>query len=267
MLKILLQGFFIGMAKIIPGFSGSLLAITFGVYEKTLNIIANIRKLTKEKIIYLLLLGIGIIMGIVIFSYIVKCLLEIIYFPIMLLFIGLIIGSMRELGENVKEYSHPLLGLLFFVSSFIIVLLLSNNQINENDVADNIFLYFPLGLIESVTTLIPGISGTAIYMILGVYNLILDLYINIFNFNNLLNFLFYFLGFGFGCLILAKILTFILTNYRKLLYISILGFMLAAVIMLIKDAFSNSYNIIDYILGLFFLYSGYILSSKLNHLF
>ena len=267
MLKILLQGFLIGMAKMIPGFSGSLLAITFGVYEKTLNIIAHLRNLTKRKMTYLLLLGTGIIIGIIIFSYIVKFLLETLYFPIMLLFIGLIIGSMQDLWKNIKGYNHPILGFLFFIGSFSLVILFSSNKIVYGDFDTSSFLYFPLGLIESMTTLIPGISGTAVYMILGVYDVILDLYINVLKPTNLLNLFFYFVGFGIGVIILAKLLTFLLTYYRKILYISILGFMLAAILSLIRDIFNTSFSFVDLILGVFFLVLGYIVSNKLNHLF
>ena len=266
MLKILLQGFLIGMAKMIPGFSGSLLAITFGVYEKTLDIIAHLKDLTKEKLLYLLLLGIGIIWGIIIFSYIVKFLLEIIYFPIMLLFIGLIIGSMQDLWKNVKGYTHPFLALLFLTVSFLFIVFISENKIVYNITA-NYYLFFPLGLTEALTTLIPGISGTAIYMIFGVYQVILDLYINILTFDNLLNVIFYFSGFGFGVIVLAKFLTFVLKRYRKILYISILGFMLGAILSLFRELFSSPIHFNDLLLGFFFLFVGYIVSDKLNHLF
>ena len=66
MLKTFIQGFLIGMAKMIPGFSGSLLAIIFGVYGKTLDIIAHLKNIDKSKLCYLLLLGSGIVLGIII---------------------------------------------------------------------------------------------------------------------------------------------------------------------------------------------------------
>ena len=37
-LKLILQGFIIGIGKIIPGVSGAMFAMMFGVYEKALNI-------------------------------------------------------------------------------------------------------------------------------------------------------------------------------------------------------------------------------------
>lgn len=267
MLKIILQGFLIGAAKMIPGFSGSLLAITFGVYEKTLEIIADFRKITVDKMIYLLLLGSGIILGIVLFSYLVCMLLELMYFWIILLFIGLIIGSMKDLVFKIKGYNHYIRGFIYFTLSALIVLIFSFKRESYSLVDLNSFAFLPLGIIEAFTTLIPGISGTAVYMILGVYDLILDLYINIVNIYNLPNLLLFGLGFIIGTIILSKVLTFILKKYSKTLFVIILGFMFASVCVLIKDAFIVDITVFNTILGLLFLILGYIISDKLNHLF
>lgn len=267
MWRVLLQGALIGMAKMIPGFSGSLLAITFGVYENALDIIADLKSITKRKLWYLLLLGSGIIIGIVIFSYVVKFLLDSMYFSIMLLFIGLIIGNTQRLWQDAKSYSHPTLGVLIFIGSFLMVGYFFTNKVAYMSLPSGSFLYFFLGIVESFTTLIPGISGTAVYIMLGVYDIILSLYINFFNPENLLYLVFYFLGFSLGVIFLAKLLTFILKRYRQILYIMIVGFMCGVIATLIQDVFSEPFKIIDVILGILFLIIGYFSSSRLNHLF
>ena len=63
----LLKGFIIGIGKIIPGVSGSVLAITLGVYDKSVEYINNFKHNKKESLKYLLPLGIGIIISIIIF--------------------------------------------------------------------------------------------------------------------------------------------------------------------------------------------------------
>ena len=267
MIKIILQGFLIGAAKVIPGFSGSLLAITFGVYEKTLEIIADFKKITVAKLFYLLLLGSGIVMGIVLFSYVVRLLLKSTYFWTMLLFIGLIIGSMKDLVFKIKGYHHYGRGFVYFTLSAIIVFIFSFKKASYTLTNLSSVAFFPLGIVEAFTTLIPGISGTAVYMILGVYDLILNLYINIVNISNLPNLLLFGLGFVIGTIILAKLLDFILKRYSKILFRIILGFMFSSVCILIRDAFTVDFNIFDTIVGLLFLVLGYIISNKLNHLF
>ena len=40
-LKLIIQGFIIGIGKIIPGVSGAMFAMMFGVYERSLKVISN----------------------------------------------------------------------------------------------------------------------------------------------------------------------------------------------------------------------------------
>lgn len=43
-LKLSLQGFIIGIGKIIPGVSGAMFAMMFGVYERALKVISNLKR-------------------------------------------------------------------------------------------------------------------------------------------------------------------------------------------------------------------------------
>ena len=99
----LLKGFIIGIGKIIPGVSGSVLAITLGVYDKSVEYINNFKHNKKESLKYLLPLGIGIIISIIIFSKIITILLDKYYQITMLFFIGLIIGGLPEIIKKVKK--------------------------------------------------------------------------------------------------------------------------------------------------------------------
>ena len=48
-INLFIKGIIIGIGKVIPGVSGSMLAISLGIYEKILNSISNIFKDFKEK--------------------------------------------------------------------------------------------------------------------------------------------------------------------------------------------------------------------------
>ena len=63
-----LKGILIGVAKIIPGLSGSVLMISFNLYDKAIDSITNFFKDIKANFLFLANLSIGIIIGIVIFS-------------------------------------------------------------------------------------------------------------------------------------------------------------------------------------------------------
>jgi len=49
---LILKGFLIGIGKIIPGVSGSLLAISLGVYDKAINSLVNLFNNFKENFIF-----------------------------------------------------------------------------------------------------------------------------------------------------------------------------------------------------------------------
>ena len=76
MLKLFLKGFIIGIGKIIPGLSGSLLAINFNVYERAIKAISNFFSDWKENLRFLVILGTGIFLAIVMGSKIIIYLLN-----------------------------------------------------------------------------------------------------------------------------------------------------------------------------------------------
>ena len=72
---LILKGIVIGIGKIIPGVSGSMLAISMGIYQQMLDSINNFFKNTKENFKFLFKIGLGVIISIIFFSNIIlKCL-------------------------------------------------------------------------------------------------------------------------------------------------------------------------------------------------
>ena len=88
-----IKGFIIGIAKIIPGVSGAVLAISMGLYDKAINAITEFFSNSKKNIAFLLPIAIGVIIAMIIGSSIVISSLTNHYLATMLFFIGLIGGS------------------------------------------------------------------------------------------------------------------------------------------------------------------------------
>ena len=105
-LILFLKGFIIGIGKIIPGVSGSVLAVSMGVYEKSLDYLANFRKKFKESISFLMPLGLGIVLSILLFSKIILFFLNSYPMPTLCLFFGLLIGTIpnviKKLNLSIK---------------------------------------------------------------------------------------------------------------------------------------------------------------------
>ena len=100
---LILKGIIIGIGKIIPGVSGSMLAISMGIYQKLIDSINNFFKYPKENLKFLIKIGIGIIISIIFFSNIILNCLNNYYLVTIFFFIGLIIGSLGDIKENISE--------------------------------------------------------------------------------------------------------------------------------------------------------------------
>ena len=185
---IILKGIIIGIGKIIPGVSGSVMMISFNIYDKAINSITNFFNNPKSNTKFIINLGLGIIIGIILFSKIINYLITNYYFYTTIFFIGLIIGGIKEIYKNTNK---KLKGLLLSIISFVLMNLISilsinNNYIPKKNIIDYI-IYFISGLLEGIGTIIPGISSTALLMMIGIYKTFINSISNITNINFIIN--------------------------------------------------------------------------------
>lgn len=260
----LIKGFVIGIGKIIPGVSGSVLAITLGVYDKSVEYLSNIKINRKEKIKYLLPLGIGIIISIIIFSKIITILLDKYYQITMLFFIGLVLGGIPEIIKKTKK-ENSIITIISFILFFIISITnIDSSYILKGNIIDIIMLFIS-GLLEAFGTVVPGVSSSALLMITGTYNIIISSIGNITNISNiLLNIKIivpFILGLLLGIILLIKVINYLLKKYESILYSFVLGVLLSSIILLIIKTFQVETTIVELVLGLIFLLIGIIISN------
>ena len=254
------KGFIIGIGKIIPGVSGALLAITMGVYDKSLDYILNFKKNKKESIIYLFPLVIGIVLSIVVFSNIISYLLSEFYFITMLFFIGLIIGGIPSVSCMIKRKHYFIVVISFIIFFLISISNINNIYIVKNNIFD-LFIFFISGLLEAVGTVVPGISSTALLMIMGTYDIIIGAIGSLNDFSILFPFT---IGFIFGLLIIVKIINFLFIKCKNGLYAFILGVLVSSIVLLVIKSFSRSIDIVGFIVGLLFMFIGIFLSNYME---
>lgn len=254
-----LKGILVGIGKILPGVSGSLMAISMNVYEPLLISISSIFKKPKQSIKFLLPFISGIILSILLFSKILKLLMQNYEFPIILLFIGLIIGST---DLSLKEFKNKkIIKIIIFIIIIIITLLI--NSLSPNiTIKDTFINYILLGLIEIISTIIPGISGTAIFIVLKKYEQILEMLSNpINNINTLIPFI---IGILLGLFILSKIITYILKKHPVLFMVIIKSFTISSLLIMYLNTIKIKKTLLDIIIGELLLIIGYIISKKIN---
>ena len=100
-----------------------------------------------------------------------------------------------------------------------------------------------LGSIDAVTSIVPGISGTAIFMMLGVYELILSILSNPLS----ITFLIYAIGLVIGTVITCILMYYLLKYKKEETYTIIFAFSIASILFLFTSV-CNTINILVIIL-------------------
>lgn len=264
---LIIKGFIIGLAKIIPGVSGSLFALNLGLYERGIDAISNFFKNVKFNIIFLGTVGIGILLAVVLGSKIISYTLINYYFITMLLFIGLLLGSVPELIKNTsmktkKEYIYCIL--TFLIMILICFFKTTDNYIYQNNIYNNIYVII-IGIVDAATMIIPGVSGTAVLMMMGCYEFFLSIFSNLYSINNLvinIKVIFLFImGLSFGIIIITKLMNYLLTKKQKIIYPIIIGFSLSSICILVFEIFSRPINYIQILIGIPLLLLGFKISK------
>ena len=125
---------------------------------------------------------------------------------------------------------------------------------------------FGAGALAAGTMMIPGVSGSAILVIIGYYEPMLGLISNIVHFNNLgsnmLMAIVFGIGMIIGIIIISKIMGYLLKKFEVKTYFAIIGFVSASVINIIISLFGYAFNLYELIVGLFLFAVGFIIAVK-----
>ena len=236
-IKYSIAGFCMGLAELIPGVSGSTIAVVFKIYKNLMSILSelkwsnvslNISQLSRNFQLKLFLPLIGsMLLSIILFSKAIYYLIlnhEEVFFEVL----GwlMIILSIQIANFFISTFEKPLL--LFFAFLGIGIGFFLNGLAIDFETPGTLYL-FACGLLAFSFFLIPGISGSAILVVLGVYGLIIQS-ISQLNLEILL-------PFGLGCLVSLLLLPkLILAAYLK--YEDKLLFLFAGLI------FASGYSLI-----------------------
>ncbi len=235
-----------GMTEVVPGVSGSTVAMILGVYERliySLSVVTTDRR--NEVIPFLVTFGFGMIIGFASALYIIRYLLENYNTPTLLFFLGIIVGFLPYLWGEAQQQAkaglqtkHYII-IFIFISIVIVGQLLSgitSVEINNLSIINYAFLIVS-GFIASTALVLPGISGALIFMILGVYEIATDSLLTL----NLPVILSIGAGVIIGVLLTSKLIRFLLANYSAGTYSAMLGLVIGS-IYAISDNLSGPVN-------------------------
>ncbi len=225
-------GFSIGLSVIVPGISGSSIAIILKVYDKLMYAFSNIFKRFKICFVFLLPILLGIIIGFALGFILVKILLEAFPFITICFFVGLMVGTYPILFKEIKGNKPKLKNSVLFVVGIIIPLaisLISLQTYTSNSLSDinlmHYVLFLIIGVLISLTQLIPGLSATVLLMIFGYYTALIN-GINRQLFSSpklILVYVMLVIGFIIGILLFSKVINKVLASFRKQFFFLICG--------------------------------------------
>lgn len=273
-LKNAMQGFSMALADSVPGVSGGTVAFVLGFYDKfinSLNALISKKGDKKEAINFLIKLGIGWAIGMGIASLILSNLFGTHIYQVSSLFIGFIIFAIpliiKEEKENVTgKYKN----LIFTIVGIIIVSAITyfNPQTGNGANIDITNLNFGLGIYVFVAGMIaisamilPGISGSTLLLIFGLYMPIITGIKETLHFNlSYIPVLFVFgLGIIAGIALIIKLVKKALEKYRSQTIYLIIGLMIGSIYAIIMGATTlnvpqaplslSTFNILCFVIG------------------
>lgn len=231
-----LKGIAMGSADVVPGVSGGTIAFITGIYTELLDSIKSVNLsalilLFKQgpkaawKAIngtFLITLLAGILTAILTLAKVIHYLLDQHAVLLWAFFFGLILASSLHMGKQIKQWQPStfialLIGALF--AGYISIA--SPTSIEATYL--NIFI---AGSIAICAMILPGISGSFILLLMGLYAPVLDavkgLQIDIM--------LIFALGAGLGLMLFSRLLSWLLHRYQDLMFSLLTGFMLGALL-------------------------------------
>ncbi len=169
-----LKGMLMGICDLIPGISGGTIAFITGIYERLINAIKGFSprlfvdfksQVKKLDLGFLIVLFAGIIFAILLGSRVIEGLLENHYAKTISFFVGLILASSFVIYESIKE--HGFLNYLYGFAGLIVGIALV--FLNPAQIEVSTGYLFIGGFFAIGAMFLPGISGSFILLIMGLY--------------------------------------------------------------------------------------------------
>lgn len=239
-----IRGFCMALADSVPGVSGGTIAFLLGFYDKfigSLDAIVAGKKAEKiDGIKFLIKIGIGWITGFVISMLFLGSIFEAQIYNISSLFLGFIIFAIPIIIKEEKEsLIDKYKNVVFLIGGIIIVSVITyfnpatkgGMDISIDRLSIGLGVYvFVVGMIAISAMVLPGISGSTLLLIFGLYVPIVSAVKEVITFN--FEYLPIVMIFGFGVLggIFAtiRIVKYVLNNYRSQTIYMILGLMIGS---------------------------------------
>ncbi|HDZ5997533.1 TPA: DUF368 domain-containing protein [Staphylococcus aureus] len=270
----ILKGFAMGTSDLVPGVSGGTIALLLGIYNQFISSISGIfSRRFWPSFTFLIPIIIGMLLAMGSLSNLFNYLLSQHHIPTMFFFGGLIIGivpyllkiSNYKTSFTTKHYMMVIAG----IAILIVITLMNNGDKHAGETltlsTSLIIKYFIAGMCASSAMLLPGISGSFMLLVFGVYGTVMLAISEVvkLNFTGLPILLA--VGFGVlaGFIISSKIIQYFLTHHKLMTFALIIGFVVGSLFAVFPGLPTN---IVMWFVSLVVFIIGFIVSLTLGRI-
>jgi putative membrane protein len=170
------KGMFIGTGAILPGVSGGALAAVFGIYERIIDFLANIRKNFRANLFFFIPVLLGALFGMVALSAPLHFFLKNDEIQVLWCFVGCIIGTLpslyKEAGKRGRKPGHIIL--LVVTAVVFSIGLWAARQYLDITLPQNFATWVLAGLIFALGMVVPGLSPSNFLVYFHLYEPMTD---------------------------------------------------------------------------------------------
>ena len=166
----ILQGALIGLGAVLPGISGGVLCVVFGIYKTVMEFLADPVKKFRTHIPKLIPVGIGGVLGFLGIANLLSFLLNRYPAPSVCVFIGLITGMMPSLFREAGKQGRSKASCVSMICGLIFIFaLLIGLKVLSVSITPNFVWFIFCGFCLALSIIAPGMSFSTLLMPLGLY--------------------------------------------------------------------------------------------------
>jgi putative membrane protein len=253
------QGIFIGGGAILPGISGGVLCVTFGIYQPLMALFSHPLRTLRSSYKLFIPFVIGGLLGFILFARAVELFFEASSALAVCLFVGLIAGTLPSLFKEAGKKgtaNGSLIG--FTISLFILFAVLSYLKTGVSfDIKANEWWYFFCGAVWGLSLVVPGLSSSSVLIFMGLYQSMASGIASL-DFGVLLPLA---AGILITVVLFARIVDHLLERYYSITYHTILGIVIASTLLIVPSGF---FSVTDVILSLVFFAAGFAIALAMS---
>ncbi len=227
----LVQGFIIGAGGILPGISGGVLSVIFGIYRPVMEVLAHPLDGLRRHLALLLPVGAGAILGFLCGGGLILVLFDRSEKLATCLFIGLILGTLPSLwgeaGAQGRSRGSYLSMLVSFALLFALLLGVQLGSFAEMPANFGGFLF--CGALWGLSFIIPGMTSSSILMAVGLLTPMVDGITHL----DVSVLLPWAIGMGGVAALFARIVSRLFDRHYSLAYHAVLGIVLASTLIIV----------------------------------